>query len=95
MEWKTDDGDYNATQFADFQTLFKGMFEKERFLDIIRNFVCFSSDGKDDIKILAGYHQYFAVNKAVVSTRRATETDGKILWFLVPVVFLQTSKPIY
>lgn len=82
MEWKTVDGDYNATQFADFQTLFKGMFEKERFLDIIRNFVCFSSDGKDDIKILAGYHQYFAVNKAVVSTRRATETDGKggVFW---------------
>ncbi len=82
MEWKTVDGDYEVTQFADFQTLFKGMFEKQRFLDIIRNFTCFSSDGKDDIKILAGYHQYFAVNKAIVSTKRATETDGKggVFW---------------
>lgn len=82
MEWKTVDGDYEATQFADFQTLFKGMFEKCRLLDIIRNFICFSNDGRDEIKILAGYHQYFAVNKAVVSTQRATTTDGKggVFW---------------
>ena len=82
MEWKTVDGDYEATQFADFQTLFKGMFEKDRLLDIIRNFICFSNDGRTEIKILAGYHQYFAVNKAVVSTQRATTTDGKggVFW---------------
>lgn len=82
MDWKTVDGNYETTQFADFQTLFKGMFEKSRLLDIIRNFICFSSDGKDDVKILAGYHQYFAVNKAVESTRKATITDGKggVFW---------------
>ena len=82
MEWKTVDGDYEATQFADFQTLFKGMFEKGRLLDIIRNFICFSNDGRTEIKILAGYHQYFAVNKAVISTQRATTTDGKggVFW---------------
>lgn len=82
MDWKTVDGNYETTQFADFQTLFKGMFEKDRLLDIIRNFICFSSDGKDDIKILAGYHQYFAVRKAVESTKHATVTDGKggVFW---------------
>lgn len=82
MDWKTVDGNYETTQFADFQTLFKGMFEKSRLLDIILNFICFSSDGKDDVKILAGYHQYFAVNKAVASTRKATITDGKggVFW---------------
>lgn len=82
MDWKTVDGNYETTQIADFQTLFKGMFEKSRLLDIIRNFICFSSDGKDDVKILAGYHQYFAVNKAVESTRKATITDGKggVFW---------------
>ena len=82
MEWKTVDGDYEATQFADFQTLIKGMFEKGRLLDIIRNFICFSNDGRTEIKILAGYHQYFAVNKAVISTQRATTTDGKggVFW---------------
>lgn len=58
------------------------MFEKGRLLDIIRNFICFSNDGRNEIKILAGYHQYFAVNKAVVSTQRATTTDGKggVFW---------------
>ena len=82
MEWKTVDGNYENTQFSDFQTLFNGMFEKQRFLDIIKNFICFSSDGAEDIKILAGYHQYFAVKKAIKSTKNATVTDGKggVFW---------------
>ena len=77
MEWKTKDGNYENTQYAQFDTFFEGLFEKERFLDIIKNFICFSSDGIKKAKILAGYHQYFAVNKAVISTEHATETDGK------------------
>ena len=54
----------------------EGMFEKERLLDIIKNFICFSNEGSKQVKILAGYHQYFAVNKAILSTKHATETDG-------------------
>lgn len=82
MEWKTVDGNYEDTQCASFDTFFLGMFEKSRLLDIIKNFICFSNDGKQDIKILAAYHQYFAVNKAIKSTIRATETDGKagVFW---------------
>lgn len=82
MKWKTVDGSYENTQFADFDTFFEGMFQKERLLDIIKNFICFSNDGKDKIKILAGYHQYFAVKKAIVSTQNATVTDGKggVFW---------------
>ncbi|SER98785.1 type I restriction endonuclease subunit R [Lachnobacterium bovis] len=82
MEWKTKDGNYENTQYAQFDTFFEGIFEKERFLDIIKNFICFSSDGIKRAKILAGYHQYFAVNKAVLSTKHATETDGKggVFW---------------
>ncbi|SEI92919.1 type I restriction enzyme, R subunit [Kandleria vitulina] len=82
MEWKTKDGNYENTQYAQFDTFFEGIFEKERFLDIIKNFICFSNDGIKKAKILAGYHQYFAVNKAVISTKRATETDGKggVFW---------------
>lgn len=82
MEWKTKDGNYENTQYAQFDTFFEGMFEKERLLDIIKNFICFSNDGSQQIKILAGYHQYFAVNKAVLSTKHATETDGKggVFW---------------
>lgn len=82
MEWKTKDGNYENTQFAQFDTFFEGIFEKERFLDILKNFICFSKDGINSFKILAGYHQYFAVKKAITSTQNATKTDGKggVFW---------------
>ena len=82
MEWKTKDGDYENTQFAQFDTFFEGMFKKERLLDIIKNFICFSNEGINSFKILAGYHQYFAVRKAIESTKHATVTDGKggVFW---------------
>ena len=76
MEWKTVDGNYEETQFADFTTLFRGMFEKERFLDLLHNFICFSRDSGGDTKILAAYHQYFAVKKAVESTIKASSENG-------------------
>lgn len=82
MEWKTKDGDYENTQYAQFDTFFKGMFQKARLLDIIKNFICFSNEGTNSFKILAGYHQYFAVKKAIDSTKHATVTDGKggVFW---------------
>ncbi len=82
MEWKTKDGNYENTQYAQFDTFFEGMFQKERLLDIIKNFICFSNEGINTFKILAGYHQYFAVRKAIESTKRATVTDGKggVFW---------------
>ena len=82
MEWKTKDGSYENTQHAQFDTFFEGMFQKERLLDIIKNYICFSNEGLKTFKILAGYHQYFAVGKAVESTRKATVTDGKggVFW---------------
>lgn len=82
MEWKTKDGDYENTQYAQFDTFFEGMFQKTRLLDIIKNFICFSNEGINSFKILAGYHQYFAVRKAIESTKHATVTDGKggVFW---------------
>ena len=82
MEWKTKDGNYENTQYAQFDTFFEGMFQKERLLDIIKNFICFSNEGINSFKILAGYHQYFAVRKAIKSTKHATFTDGKggVFW---------------
>ena len=82
MEWKTKDGSYENTQYAQFDTFFEGMFARERLLDIIKNFICFSNEGLKRFKILAGYHQYFAVRKAIESTKRATVTDGKggVFW---------------
>lgn len=82
MEWKTKDGDYENTQYAQFDTFFEGLFQKERLLDIIKNFICFSNEGINSVKILAGYHQYFAVRKAIESTKHASVTDGKggVFW---------------
>lgn len=82
MQWKTVDGETESTAFADFNVLFEGMLEKQRFFDILRNFICFSCDNGKDAKILAGYHQFYAVRKAVVSTVNATQTDGRggVFW---------------
>ena len=78
MEWKTKDGNMESKAFADFTTFFEGIFQKERLLDIIKNFICFNNDGINSYKILAGYHQYFAVRKAVERTKLAVSGDGKI-----------------
>ena len=82
MEWKSKDGVYENTKAIQYDTFFEGLFERARFLDVVKNFVCFSNDGQNPIKILAGYHQYFSVNKALASTKRATETDGRggVFW---------------
>lgn len=75
-EWKTTDGDYSNTKFADFETFFTGIFEQSRLLDIIKNFICYS----EHTKILAGYHQYFAVKKAINSTLNAQDGKGRVFW---------------
>ena len=82
MEWKSKDGSYENNQFAQFETFYEGMFTKERFLDILQNFICFSGDKHNQVKILAGYHQYFAVRKAIEKAKIATRTDGKggVFW---------------
>ena len=56
MEWKTVDGSYEDTRYANFDVLFQGMFEKARFIELLRNFICFAKDGKRSIKILSAYH---------------------------------------
>ena len=78
MEWKTKDGSYENTSYAQFDTFIEGMFDKARLLDIIKNFICFSENSK----ILSAYHQYFAVRKAIKSTLNALESDGKagVFW---------------
>ena len=82
MEWKTKDGDYENTAYAQFDTFYEGMFQKARLLDILKNFILFSGDEQKPIKILAGYHQYFAVRKAIEKAKIATKTDGKggVFW---------------
>ena len=78
MDWKTKDGNYESTEFVDYDTFFEGIFQRDRLLDIIKNFICFSKEEKGSAKILAGYHQYFAVKKAIERTKHATVSNGKI-----------------
>ncbi|MEI6286306.1 MAG: type I restriction endonuclease subunit R [Bacillota bacterium] len=78
MEWKTKDGSYADAAYTDPTVLFEGMFEKKRLLELVRDFILFS----DDKKVVAAYHQYFAVKKAIERTATATKTDGKggVFW---------------
>ena len=78
MEWKTVDGSYETTSLADYRTFFLGIFQKQRFLDILHNFICFDKKEGKTGKILAAYHQYFAVGKAMERTRQAIDGNGKI-----------------
>jgi len=83
MAWKSADGKAIAKSAADFETFFTGLFDPRRFLDILENFICFSDEPKGAVKVLAGYHQYFAVRKAVASTVAAVKRgDGKagVFW---------------
>ena len=78
MQWKSVDGVYEDKETVDYLTFFNGIFPKERLLDILRNYICFDHREGQPIKILAGYHQYFAVNHALKCTYDAVNGDGKI-----------------
>ncbi|CEQ22083.1 HsdR family type I site-specific deoxyribonuclease [[Clostridium] sordellii] len=91
MNWRTVDGENIAPlEYPQYEVLFNGMFIKDRLLDIIRSFILFQEasveekdaegnkigDKKITIKILAAYHQYFAVKKAIEKTEIATRDNG-------------------
>lgn len=78
VAWKSVDGDYSETKAATWKTMLDGMLPKERLLDIVRNFVCFNNSNDRIVKILAAYHQYFGVRKAIERATKAVEGDGKI-----------------
>ena len=78
MEWKSVDGESESKEVADYPTFFHGIFEKVRLIDILQNFECFDHKDGRMAKIMAAYHQYFAVNKAVTHTHTAVGGDGKI-----------------
>lgn len=76
--WRTIEGEFDAPPTAlELETLVRGVFEKRRFLDLIRNFIAFEDDPDRGTtnKIIAGYHQFFAVKAAVDETLRATAKD--------------------
>lgn len=87
MAWKTADGKVEASHLvSQLETLINGMLNKATLLDLVRHFIVFEKSKKEDpvtkqisisnVKKLAAYHQYYAVNAAVVSTLRATADAG-------------------
>ncbi len=77
MPWRTTDGEAIAPKGTpELDTLVSGIFEPRRFLDLIRDFMVFGSMDAGLIKIMAGYHQFHAVRRAVRSTLRALARNG-------------------
>lgn len=87
MPWKSSDGKTEASRFSpQVETLVKGMLNPATLVDLIGNFIVFEKTKKEDLetrltqvviaKKLAAYHQYYAVNKAVQSTIRASGIEG-------------------
>ena len=77
MPWRTIEGvDLAPKGVLEMEVLIKGIFEKQRFLDLVQNFIVFEVDGSNIAKKMAGYHQFHAVNKAVTSTVRAASPEG-------------------
>ena len=77
MPWRTVDGSVIAPKGTpELETLIEGVFEKSRFLTLIRDFTVIADTGSGVIKIVSGYHQFHAVRHAVESTVAATSLDG-------------------
>ncbi|TWH03937.1 type I restriction enzyme R subunit [Pseudoxanthomonas taiwanensis J19] len=72
MPWRTTDGREVAPKGApELPVLVEGVFEHRRLLELLRDFTVFGETGSGLVKIIAGYHQFHAVKKAVESTVRA------------------------
>ena len=77
MPWRTVTGDDLAPKGTpELETVLKGVFDRRRFLDLVKDFIVFGDTGSDVAKILAGYHQFHAVRKAVERTLSATAPGG-------------------
>lgn len=84
MAWKSENGEKPAENATDFFTIMlNGMMPPSRLLDIVRNFIVFQDIQGKTVKILAGYHQYFAVRKSVARTKEALKAKSRkvgVVW---------------
>jgi type I restriction enzyme R subunit len=77
MPWRTITGEDIASKGTpELETVLKGVFDRRRFLDLIKDFIVFGDTGSDVVKILAGYHQFHAVRHAVTRTLAASAPHG-------------------
>ena len=77
MPWRTVTGDDVIPKGTpELETVLKGLFDRRRFLDFVKDFIVFGDTGSDVTKILAGYHQFHAVRHAVTRTLEASGPEG-------------------
>ncbi|MDZ7317152.1 MAG: type I restriction endonuclease subunit R [candidate division KSB1 bacterium] len=78
--WRTIGGEALAPEtMPQLQVVLEGVFEKRRFLDLVRDFIVFEDDGSGRlVKKMAGYHQFHAVQAAVRETLRAAARENRI-----------------
>ncbi|WP_197687915.1 type I restriction endonuclease subunit R [Bradyrhizobium erythrophlei] len=77
MPWRTVTGEDIASKGTpELETVLKGVIDRRRFLDLIKDFIVFGDTGSDVAKILAGYHQFHAVRHAVTRTLAASAPQG-------------------
>jgi type I restriction enzyme R subunit len=77
LSWKTKDGKTTADNLTpQMEVMFKGMLNKQTLLDVISQFIVFEKSKEKTLKKVAAYHQYYAVNKAVITTQTAAAESG-------------------
>ena len=78
MPWRTVEGATEAhPSISELGVLLRGMFDKTRFLKLLRHCIVFEDDGHGNVrKLMAGYHQFFAVEAGIEATVRATGPSG-------------------
>ena len=78
MEWKTADGEtiVDSKTQPELEPMIKGLLNKKTVLDCVRHFIVFEHTREKTVKKIAAYHQYYAVNKAITSTVRASAVRG-------------------
>ena len=76
--WKKINKEDDIIENRPLDTMMYGLFNQERMLDVIKNFTLFTNEAK----IMAAYHQYYGMSKAITSTIKATQTDGRagVIW---------------
>lgn len=77
LPWRTVESETPApSTLPQLEVLTRGVFERRRFLDLLRHFIVFEEDGGTVVKKIAGYHQFHAVNRAVATTVEAATAGG-------------------
>ena len=77
--WRTIKGESESPPTVlELEVLIRGVFQKDRFLKLLRHYIVFEHDTDSDllIKIIAGYHQFHAANAAIEATVKAASPTG-------------------